>query len=125
MASLIFLLYTHCTFDRVLEHRHTFLFQKDNDKQENIHSVQTKQTQPETFCGFKTGFLLPKTKTGKSTTMEKNSDSKARDSSNVSEPDIPFIKPRIQSPKESEFSIPEVQQAMDASRALFENKGTY
>ena len=115
----------HCTFDRAVDHKNMFLFQKDNDKQENSRSVQTKQTQPDTFCGFKTGFLLPKSKTGKSTTKEDNGDFKAGDSSNVSEPDIPFIKPRIQSPEDGGFSIPEVQQAMDASRSLFENKGTY
>ncbi|KAI0210987.1 hypothetical protein LSAT2_004218 [Lamellibrachia satsuma] len=96
---------------------------KDTSKQENKHQAERQHTHSDTFCGFKKGFLLPKTNADKSTTKEvKSSNSKLRESTNISEPDIPFIKPKSQSSKDSQYSIPEVQQAMDASRAFLENK---
>ena len=104
----------------------TFLFQMETGKQENKHQTETQKTESETCCGFKKGFLLPKTKADKSTTKEaKDIPSKPRDSTNSLEPDIPFIKPKSQSSEDSQYRLPEVQRAMDASRSFLENKGTY
>ena len=98
----------------------------ETGKQENKHQSETTKTESETFCGFKKGFLLPKTEADKSTTKEaKHIPSKLRDSTNSLEPDIPFIKPKSQSSEDSQYRLPEVQQAMDASRSFLENKGMY
>ena len=110
----------------IISNINTFLFQMETGKQENKHQTETKKTESDSFCGFKKGFLLPKTEADKSTTKEaKHIPSKPKDSTNSLEPDIPFIKPKNQSSEDSQYRLPEVQQAMAASQSFLENKGTY
>ena len=55
--------------------------------------------------------------TPKKTTQSKIDSPKA----NTAQKDIPYVKPRQS--KEEAFKLPEVQKAMEASKAFVENKG--